>query len=201
MAKRQKILPIDYSIKEEYRAYFDPITEKVIAVTNVPHHEFKHYAVIDDEEFKNFNNGLIKFEDWVIDRSVTPSGEVESRIYTKSVRSEFQFGNRSLIWVSRRVDKNTELLVTWNKDSWSFHITPAGRDLLADSLYDRTMVFFATLETDFDFLIRTFYIRVHDLLRKNVITFPFESKLETNIHSIAITSKKLFNNYGLIIND
>jgi hypothetical protein len=63
------------------------------------------------------------------------------------------------------------------------------------------MVFFATLETDFDFLIRTFYIRVHDLLREDVMTFAFESKLETNVHRIAITSKKLFNNYGLQIND
>jgi hypothetical protein len=201
MAKRKKFPPIDYSIKEEYRAYFDTATEKVIAVTNVPHHEFKHYAVINAEEFKNFHKGLLKFEDCVIDRFVTPSGQVESRILTKSVSSEFQFDNRSLVWVSRKVDKSTELLITWTPDAWNFHITPAGRDLLTDSLYDRTMVFFATLETDFDFLIRTFYIRVHDLLRKDVMTFPFESKLEKNINSIAITSKKLFNNYGLKIND
>jgi len=144
---------------------------------------------------------LLKFEDCVIDRFVTPSGQVESKILTKSVSSEFQFDNRSLVWVNRKVDKNTELLITWTKDAWSFHITDAGRAVLTDSLYDRTMVFFATLETDFDFLIRTFYIRVHDLLREDVMIFPFESKLETNVHSIAITSKKLFNNYGLKIHD
>jgi len=201
VVKRRKFGPIDYTAQEEYRAYFDPATEKIIAVTNVPHHEFKHYAVINSEEFKNFHLGLLKYEDCVIDRFVTPNGEVESKILTKSVSGEFKFNNRSLVWVSTKVDESTELLITWNNQNWTFHITNAGRHLLTDNLYDRTMVFFATLETDFDFLIRTFYIRVHDLLREDVITFQFEGQLEKNIHSIAITTKKLFNNYGLKIND
>ena len=68
-------------------------------------------------------------------------------------------------------------------------------------MYDSTLVFFVMLETDFDFLIRTFYIKLHNLLKEGKLIYNFESKMEDNIHKLSISSRRFFNNYGLKIND
>ena len=64
------------------------------------------------------------------------------------------------------------------------------------------LVFFVTLENDFDFLLRTIFINLADLITSDVISFPFESNIEHKIDKISISSKLIFKSYGLrIIHD
>jgi hypothetical protein len=57
------------------------------------------------------------------------------------------------------------------------------------------------LETDFDFLIRTVYIKLHDILKAGKLVYSFESKFESQIDIISISTKRFFDSYGLKIND
>ena len=68
-------------------------------------------------------------------------------------------------------------------------------------MYDSTLAFFVMLETDFDFLVRTFYIKLHEILKAGKIVYDFESKMEDNSHKLSISTRRFFNSYGLKIND
>ena len=57
------------------------------------------------------------------------------------------------------------------------------------------------LETDFDFLVRTFYIKLHDILKEGKLIYNFESKSEDDIDKLSISTRRFFNSYGLKIND
>jgi len=58
--------------------------------------------------------------------------------------------------------------------------------------------FFITLENDFDFLIRTIDINLTSLIADTVIV-PFITMLELEIDKISISSKTVFDSYGLKI--
>jgi hypothetical protein len=63
------------------------------------------------------------------------------------------------------------------------------------------LVFFVTLETDFDFLIRTIFVDSVDLISSKQISVPFTTKIEKRIDKISISSKLVFKTYGLKINE
>jgi hypothetical protein len=85
-----------------------------------------------------------------------------------------------------------------NKDkSWQFKLSEAVKTVYRDSLLTPRLVFFVTLETDFDFLIRTIFIETVDLFSSECVRIPFESKVEHDIDKISISSKLVFKNYGL----
>ena len=107
-------------------------------------------------------------------------------------------------WITAKPNKKTELTIHWspNENMWIFLISNKVRQQYYDNKYPmETLTFFITLETDFDFLVRTFYIKVHDVLKVDKLFFNFESKLETDIQHLSISTKRFFNNYGLKIND
>jgi hypothetical protein len=57
------------------------------------------------------------------------------------------------------------------------------------------------LANDFDFLIRTIFINVQDLILLDKVEKIFESRLEKDITKISIASNIVFQSYGLKIND
>jgi len=61
-----------------------------------------------------------------------------------------------------------------------------------------TLTFFITLETDFDFLVRTITFNIKDLVLDKVCV-PFVSSVEEKIDKISISTKSLFSSYGLTI--
>ena len=69
----------------------------------------------------------------------------------------------------------------------------------SDKVLTPKLVFFVTLETDFDFLIRTIFIDTQDLLSSKYLAIPFISTLETKIDKISISSKLVFQTYKLRI--
>ena len=201
MARKRKLIPVVEQITpQEYYAYFDPETDKVFLVTNVLHDTHTHYAKITKDQHREICDGKVKFEECIIDRQFGLEGRIEHKLITKQIYDEFQFKNKSLVWVSTDV-ADPEFVVEYESDHWAFTVTEKGRSILHGAMYDSTLVFFVTLETDFDFLVRTFYIRLHDVLKAGKITYTFESNFEKDITHLSITTKKFFNDYRLEIND
>jgi len=197
MAKR-KFKPIDNS-DHEYYAYFDPLTDKVFLVTAEQHPAHKYFAKITKDQHAEITSDKVKFEDCIIDRVVQSDGSIEHKLLTKQMSDEFSFKRNSFLWITEPVDANTEFVVTWNKENkqWRFHVTDAGRSVLSGASYDNTLVVFVTLSTDLDFLVRTFYIRIHDVLKAGEIIFDFESTLESHIENLSVSTKKFFTYYGI----
>ena len=200
MARKRKVTPELVTKDPEFYAYFDPETDKVFLVTNVLHDTHTHYAKITQDQHREICSGKVQFHECIIDRQFGLEGRIEHKLITKQIYDEFQFKNKSLIWINSEVD-DPEFLIDYGNDAWTFTVTDKGRNILEGAMYDSTLVFFVTLETDFDFLVRTFYIRLHDVLKAGQIVYAFESNFEKDITRLSITTKKFFNNYGLKIND
>ena len=144
MARVKKVVVDPSNIVHEYYAYFDPITESLLSVTNESHPTFTHYAKITKDEHADLINGKTLFRDCLIDRSINLDGNIEYKLITKQVYSEFSFKNKSLEWVKDPVDDNTEFIIEWNntQKQWTFYVTDSGRKSLDGAKYDSTLVFF-----------------------------------------------------------
>jgi len=197
MAKR-KFNPIE-NIKLEHYAYFDPLTDRVFLVTNELHPTHKYYAKITKDQHGELTSTKVNFNDCIIDRVVNSDGTIEHKLITKQMFDEFSFKKNDLIWITEPINVNTEFTVTWNNENkqWKFSITDAGRSVLSGARYDNTLVVFVTLSTDLDFLIRTFYLRIHDILKAGEIIYDFESSIESQIDNLSVSTKKFFTYYGI----
>ena len=198
MAKR--FPPINNSIMKYY-AYYNPATYEVFLVTNELHSTHKHYALITKEQHADITSHKVKFHECIIDQL---DNTVDARLITQHTYNEFNFKSKSLSWITEPATKDTEFVINHSKiekKQWEFAITENGRQTLIGSRYDATLVIFVTLENDLDFLVRTFYLRIHDLLKSDFLRYDFESKLEHQIEKLSISTRIFFNSYGLNIND
>jgi hypothetical protein len=200
MARSKKTLAPPVHI---YYAYFNPETEQFFSSSNVLDSSLTHYAVIKEDDHRDICSGKIKLVDCILDKQVDFDGSIVYKLLTPQLYNEFNFQNTLLEWVSNSTTSNTNFVIEWNKSDrqWIFYVTDEGRKILDGSMYDSTLVFFVMLETDFDFLVRTFYIKLHEILKAGKIVYDFESKMEDNIHELSISTRRFFNSYGLKIND
>jgi hypothetical protein len=189
--------------KHIYYAYFNPETEKFHSSSNVLDLSLTHYAKITEDDHRDICSGKLKLIDCILDKQVDFDGSIIYKLLTPQMYNEFNFQNTLLMWVSDSPNSDTNFVIEWNKldRQWMFYVTDEGRKLLDGGMYDSTLIFFVMLETDFDFLIRTFYIKLHDILKLGRLGFDFESKMEDNIHALSISTRRFFNSYGLKIND
>jgi len=186
-----------------YYAYFNPETEKFHSSSNMLDLSLTHYAIIKVDEHIELCSGKIKLNDCVLDKQVDFDGNIIYKLLTPQMYNEFNFQNTLSVWVSDSPKLDTNFVIEWNKlnRQWIFYVTDEGRKILDGGMYDSTLAFFVMLETDFDFLVRTFYIKLHEILKAGKIVYDFESKMEDNIHKLSISTRRFFNSYGLKIND
>lgn len=186
-----------------YYAYFNPETEKFFSSSNVLDSSITHYAAIKEDDHRDICSGKLKLIDCVLDKQVDFDGSIVYKLLTPQMYNEFNFQNKLLVWVSNDTDSDTDFVIEWNKlnRQWTFYVTDEGRKILDGGMYDSTLMFFVMLETDFDFLVRTFYIKLHEILKAGKIVYDFESKMEDDIHALSISTRRFFNSYGLKIND
>jgi len=200
MAKSKKNLE---SPIHTYYAYFNPETERFFSSSNVLDSSITYYAVIKEADHKDICAGKLKLTDCILDKQVDFDGSIVYKLLTPQLYNEFNFQNNLLEWVSDSATSDTNFVIEWNRldRQWMFYVTDEGRKILDGGMYDSTLVFFVMLETDFDFLVRTFYIKLHEILKAGKIVYGFESKIEDNIHALSISTRRFFNSYGLKIND
>jgi hypothetical protein len=186
-----------------YYAYFNPETEQFFSSSNVHNTSYTHYAIIKKTDHEDICSGKLNLSDLVLDKFVDFDGTMTYKIITSQMYDAVNFHNTLLEWVSDTPSETTEFIIEWDNanQQWAFYVTELGRSMLNGAMYNTTLAFFIILETDFDFLVRTFYIKIHDVLKVDKLVFDFESKLETNIRHLSISTKRFFNNYGLKIND
>jgi len=101
-------------------------------------------------------------------------------------------------WISDDIE-NPKCQIIWNlkEKYWRFSLSEECKDLLNSGLIITSLTFFVTLDTDFDFLVRTIIIDTEDLLKDEQILIPFESKFELDINKISISTSTVFDSYGL----
>ncbi len=186
------------SVKPVYRIYFNLETGELLAAANEVRPEYDHSLIVQYSQYEEFVSGNEEFKNW----SAVKTKTFDNEYGVELVRKEFQghtFRNNMFEWIVDPPTKTTELIVHWDElnNQWIFMISNGARQRYYDKqIATKIIKFFITLENDFDFLIKTIDIELHDLLSDKVIV-PFTTTLESQIDKISISSKTVFDSYGL----
>jgi hypothetical protein len=186
------------SIKPIYRVYFNLESGEILSMSNEIRPEYDHFITISFDQYDALASGREEFKNWTVIKTQNPGNEYGVEL----VQKEFQghtFRNNMFEWIVNAPSELTELVVHWDEfnKQWIFIIS----DLARQRYYERKITtnivkFFITLENDFDFLIRTIDIELKSLIADKVV-IPFTTTLETQIDKISISSKTVFESYGL----
>jgi hypothetical protein len=185
----------------EYYVYFDKKTGQILSVGNEPEPKFEHAIKTSFEDVEGFLTGKLKFKDYLVGYKRNENG-IANLAIVPTTDQGYAFKNNVFEWITETTER-VECLVTWNgpNKSWDFKLDERNKDYY-DVVVAPKLVFFVTLEDDFDFLIRTIFINLADLITSDKLSFPFESTFEKKIDKISISSKLVFKSYGLrIIHD
>jgi hypothetical protein len=182
----------------QYRyVYYDKKTGKILSISTkddsyehgirVPFNEV-YDLLVGTEAFSNFLVGYKKSADGKTKLGLIPNSDLG-----------YAFKNNIFEWITSTA-KNQECIVTWDKPNQCWEIAVSEKAALVyQELTSQKLVFFVTLEHDFDFLIRTIFIPLDTLLASKKIIVPFTSTIENKIDKISISSKIVFKSYGLRI--
>jgi hypothetical protein len=183
----------------KFYLHYDKKTGEILSVGNEKSSLFPHRFEITYEDADPFISGEYKFGDYLVGNKRTADGNTEFTIVQKTDQG-YAFKNNLFEWITEKKSK-TDCTVEWNypDQSWYFSLDPTYKKFINDNLIISTVIFFVTLETDFDFLIRTIPLDVQTLVNKDKLKVPFESKLERDIDTISISSKIAFRSYKLRI--
>jgi hypothetical protein len=178
--------------------YFDKKTGRILGVSNEKEPQFEHAIHASFDEVEGFLSGRLNSKDYLVGYKRNADGSSALAIIL-STDPGYAFKNNIFEWITETTDR-VECLVIWNgvKKTWDFKIDPQIKDYY-DVVVAPKLVFFVTLENDFDFLVRTIFISLTDLISSDVISVPFTSNIENKIDKISISSKLVFKSYGLRI--
>jgi hypothetical protein len=185
----------------KYYVYYDKKNGEILSVTNEKSDRYEHGLVTTFAEVEKFLSGDWAFRDYKV--GYRKDTDKRSLAILSNEFSGYVFRNSMFEWITEQ-DYEAECIVQWHApdQSWKFSLDDNFKKTYNDSILASKVVFFVTLETDFDFLIRTISIDVEQLLGTKRVVVPFTSTIENKIEKISISSKLVFKSYKLeIINE
>jgi len=189
-------------VQSKFYAHYDKKTGEIYSIGNEVSNVYDNRIEITQEDHDKFLYGHEKFSDYLIGYIRTIDNKTVLALAPKADKG-YAFKNNIFEWISDIPTKDTELVVTWDKENewWIFSLSDNCKKRIEDNVTSDVLPFFVMLSNDFDFLIRTIFISMQDLVTFDNIKKPFKSQIEKNIDKISIASTIVFQSYGLKIND
>lgn len=180
----------------KYFVYYEKKTGKILSVTNEQNLDYEYGIEATFDDVEKFLTGEWLFRDFSI--GYKRIGDNAVLAVMPNVDQDYAFRNNVYEWI-KESKKSTNVIVEWNgpKKHWAIYFNPEFKSSYNDNIITSKLVFFVTLETDFDFLIRTIYVNTSDLFEQELVAVPFQSTFEKSIDKISIGSKLVFKTYGL----
>lgn len=183
---------------EKYLVYYDIKTGRIFSVTNEINNAYENAIEPSTYEVNKLLTGEWPFLDYIVGYKKLSTGEIVKAV-VPALDNEISFKHSSFEWITE-TNVKTDMIVEWHYPlkKWIFSLSPAFKNTNKE-LFTTKLLFFITLEADFDFLIRTINIDAQTLLDLDYVEIPFDSKNELDINSISISSKLAFKSYSLKI--
>lgn len=179
-----------------YYIYYDKKTGNILSVTNERNDNFENYLEADNGVAAPFLNGTYKFSDF----SVAFDAHQGLTIVPKE---DDLFQRRTNIFeIIKPITANEpEFIVEWDKPhyGWNFYVNPNAKDRLKDEGLAQRIPVFITFANDLNILVRTINLEASALIFKEKIYIPFDFEIERDISKITISTKLVFETYGLRI--
>jgi len=184
-----------------YYVYYNKKSGKILSIGNERDDSYEYGIEATWPEVEKLIDGSWSFNDYLVGYKRQPDGSSVLAVVPNTEHG-YIFKNNIFEWITDTNEK-AECIVAWNGPSecWEFSLNDSVKAVYSDSLLIPKLVFFVTLETDFDFLIRTIFVDSVDLISSKQISVPFTTKIEKRIDKISISSKLVFKTYGLKINE
>jgi len=199
---RKKLPPPPAQLTDTYYAYYDPVTNQLLSVTNEKISLYNDYLEVDFDTYERLVTGREKFSDYLLGHIKTEDKTVLKLIPV--VEQAYSFKNTMLEVISENKIKDPELVVEWhgvNKE-WNFFVSATAKGRLNVKLDSAKILFFIILENDYDFLIRTIIIDSQELLSQKCVGIPFASEIENYIGKLSVASRLIFESQALrIVNE
>jgi hypothetical protein len=175
--------------------YHDPRTKQILSVTNEKSDRYEHGIEVKYEDVENLLAGTWSFKDYVVDYQIGSS----KLSVLANVERVYVFKNTELTCIASH-DRESECIVEWNNinQCWNFSLSQKYKKVY-NGTFSENLVFFVTLETDFDFLIRTIVIDIEQLLSTDAVSIPFTTAFELHIDDISMSTRVLLKDYNLRI--
>lgn len=182
-------------MNKQYYVYYELKSKRIVCISNEWLDTYDASILVEYEDVKHFLSDAWHYRDYIIDY---PVGSYKLAIISNADQG-YNFKN-SEYEVIEPNDDYAECEIEWDgpNSCWHFKLEPGFKKTYNGTL-GGNLIFFVTLESDFDFLIRTMLINFEDMLNQDQISFPFESRLEHEISKISISSKIIFKNYKLTV--
>jgi len=196
MAKKKSL-----NTTPRYYVYYNKKSGKILSIGNESDDSYEYGIEATWPEVEKLIDGSWSFNDYLVGYKRQPDGSSVLAVVPNTEHG-YIFKNNIFEWITDSNEK-AECIVVWNGplECWEFSLNESVKAVYNDSLLIPKLVFFVTLETDFDFLIRTIFVDSVDLISSKHISVPFTTKIEKRIDKISISSKLVFKTYGLKINE
>ena len=196
MARPKKIKNL-VEAPTKFYAHYDPITNEIVSVNNFRNLEYPDAVDISFDTYERLLTGKDKFEDFYVGVVVENGNPVMGLVYRR-ILLEHNFNNRLLSWIDDKIE-SPEIEIHWDgfNKKWIFVASDEFRQKYYDNkVQSLELSFFITLGRDPNFLIRSIDFDLKKLIMDKSI-IDFETKWETNINLISITTNLASLNYSL----
>lgn len=164
---------------------------RITSVTNEKPRKGK-YIVTKYKEVEHFLKGSWRFIDYCVKLKDTEPTVIKKPI---EVIQDWNYSKFEI--VNNGVDQNTNVCITWirKKKQWQFTLS---KDTMEHYSLNFKLHFFVVLENNFDYLIRSMQVDLHEIDRTGKVIIAFDSTEELDLDKIKLITVPVFKKYGLI---
>jgi len=182
----------------QYYVYYESKTGKILSITNEKDDQYQTYLEVDHDEISGFFTGQKLWHEYVVRNVKTTDNRIIPSIISIETPT-YDFKNNDFLNIGLHSVKNADLKISWDlpNSCWRFALSNDAKKIFKDNIFKGAMMFFVTLEDDFDFLIRTIIIDVDTLFFSKEIKIPFESSFELKPKKTSILTIQIFRSYSL----
>ncbi len=183
------------SFSSIYYVYFDS-TGEILSISNERDiNSTASFIEIEYERVEKFLSNKALFSNY----KVSLLEENKPTLVKKTQESVYKTNIFKMI--DPVVKDSTMLIVHWNLDHWNFSIRESYKKQLKDLGLSSKLLFFVTLDSNVNLLVRTIELDLKDLINStDGISIPFISTIENKIKDINLSTRRFFDSYGLVIN-
>lgn len=198
MAKRSQKQKNIEIIEPKFYAHYNGTTRNIFSVNNHKIEDWPHFIEISFAEYERLVTGKDEFDDFYIGTVIAVDGTASLGLVSKKVIQEHNFKNRLLYWIEHETENaNMEIHYDAYNSQWVFLVSDEFRQkYYANQLPISSISFFITLGKDPNFLLRVINIDLKSIVSDKIL-INFDSKWESNIDLIAITSNLSTITYSL----
>lgn len=178
----------------QHYVYYDYQTGEVTEVTWRKPTEKEFALEIDYDTANGFLSGKVSSLEYQI---LYLKGKLEL-VKKDNLFNNHVFKQKTFYYIDKTLDSyDCQVILDLKKFCWNFSLSNEVKNDLNSNIVIPQLIFFVTLKTDLDFLIRMIEIKTTDLIENDSYQVDFDTGFEKDGQKISISTYAIFKDYSL----